>query len=58
MPQSDELDGKIETAGLDTLEYSKGWGLYRLRLTKDDIKSKATVLQELIRVAHERRSSL
>ena len=58
LPQSDELDGKIEEAGLETLEYSKRRGLYSLRLTKDDIKSKETVLKELARTAYERRSSL
>jgi hypothetical protein len=34
LPQSDELDDKIENAGLDTLEYNKRWGSYRLRLTQ------------------------
>ena len=58
LPQSDELDGKIEEAGLETLEYNKRRGLYSLRLTKDDIKSKETVLKELARTAYERRSSL
>jgi hypothetical protein len=56
LPQSDELDAKIEQAGLETLEYSKQWGLYRLRLTKDDIKSKGSILKELVRLAYERRS--
>ena len=58
MPQSDELDGKIEEAGLETLEYNKRWGYYRLRLTKEDVKSKGAVLKELARSAYERRTSL
>jgi predicted transport protein len=58
LPQSDELDGKIEEAGLETLEYNKRWGYYRLRLTKDDVKSKGAILKELARSAYERRSSL
>ena len=58
LPRSDELDGKIEEAGLETLEYDKQWGHYRLRLTKDDMKSNETVLKELARTAYERRSSL
>lgn len=57
LPQSDELDAKIEEAGLVTLGYDKRWGRYRLRLTKDDVKSKVTVLKELARTAYERRSS-
>ena len=58
LSQSDELDTKIEEAGLETLGYDKRWGRYRLRLTKDDVKSKGTVLKELARTAYERRSSL
>ena len=58
LPQSDDLDTMIEEAGLETLEYDKRFGRYRLRLTKDDVKSKSTVLKELARTAYERRSSL
>ena len=58
LPQSDDLDRMIEEAGLETLEYDKRFGRYRLRLTKDDVKSKSTVLKELARTAYERRSSL
>jgi predicted transport protein len=58
LPQSDELDAKIDEAGLDSLEYDKRWGLYRLRLTKDDLRSKADVLMDLARAAYERRSAL
>ena len=58
LPQSDELDTIIEKAGLDTLEYNKHWGLYRLRLTKDDIHSKSDVLTELSKLAYERRTNM
>ena len=57
LPQSDELDEKIDQAGLDTLEYAKRWGQYRIRLTKDDLKGKADVIKELAGMAHERRAS-
>jgi predicted transport protein len=55
LPQSDELDAKIDGAGLETLEYNKRWGIYRLRLTKEDIASKAEILKELARIAFDRR---
>lgn len=58
LPQSAELDAKIDAAGLDTLEYNKRWGIYRLRLTKDDVASKADVIKELARIAFERRASM
>jgi predicted transport protein len=57
LQQSEELDAKIEQAGIETLEYNKRWGLYRLRLTKDDIKSKGAILKDLARAAYEQRSS-
>jgi predicted transport protein len=55
IPETDETDAKIDTAGIETLEYNKRWGLYRLRLTKDDIKKNSETLRELIHAAYERR---
>lgn len=57
LPESDELDSKIEEAGLDTLEYDNRWGKYRFRLTKDDVKSKSEILMELARAAYELKAS-
>ena len=53
--RTDELDSKIDEAGFDTLEYVKNWGLYRLRLKEEDIKSKSEVLEELSKLAYKRR---
>jgi predicted transport protein len=47
IPETDETDAKIDAAGIETLEYNKRWGLYRLRLTKDDIKKNSETLREL-----------
>jgi len=57
LPQASELDKKIDEAELDTLEYNKRWGQYRLRLTKDDIRKKSEVLKDLSQLAYERRAS-
>ena len=54
LTQGDELDRKIDEAGLDPPEYSKG-RRYRLRLTEEDIKSKPEILEELSKLAYERR---
>ena len=54
LPQADELDRKIDEAGLDPPEYSKG-RRYRLRLKEEDIKSKSDILEELSKLAYERR---
>ena len=55
LPQTDEFDRKIDEAGLDTLEYNKNWRHYRLRLKEEDIKSKSEILEELSRLAYDRR---
>ena len=53
LPQTDELDNKIDEAGFDTLDIRwRRWGHYRLRLTEEDIKSKSEILEELSRRAY------
>ena len=58
LSQTNLLDTKIDDAGLDTLEYNKKWGLYRLRLTTKDIKTKLEVLTELSKLAYDRRANV
>ena len=58
LPQTDDLDIKIDDAGFYTLGYNKRWGIYRLRLTKDDIESKSDFLKDLAQLAYERRTNL
>ena len=55
LPQTDEIDATIDEAGLDTLEYNKRYGLYKIRLNKDDIEKKEDVLISLSKRAYERR---
>lgn len=52
--QSDEIDKKIEQAGLETLPYDKIWSRYRIHLGKDDVKKHADILRELMRLAFDR----
>jgi len=54
LKQSDDIQNKIDAAGLDALNYDR-WGNYRFRLAKDDPKKPAVVLRDLIRLAHETR---
>ena len=58
LSQTNQIDSKIDDAGLDTLEYNKNWSLYRLRLTTKDIKTKSEVLKELSKLAYDRRASV
>jgi predicted transport protein len=58
VPQTPEIDSKIEAAGLETLEYNMRWNYYRILLTKEDVKAKAEFLNSLIKLAYERKNSL
>jgi predicted transport protein len=53
IPYSEEVQKKIEENGLDDMGYLKRWGVYRLRLNKEDIKNKAEILKELFHQAYE-----
>ena len=55
LPRSDDLDSKIEGAGIEALEYVKSWNRYRLKLLPSDTSGKAGVLEELIRLAYDYR---
>jgi predicted transport protein len=57
LPRTDDIDAKIEQAGLDTLEYNARWSYYRLRLTPADVTGKTELLRELMRLAFDRRTS-
>ena len=56
LKQSDDIQNKIDEAGLDALSYDR-WENYQFRLTKDDLTKHAEILRELIRLAHESRSA-
>jgi predicted transport protein len=57
LPRTDDIDAKIEQAGMDTLEYNARWSYYRLRLTPADVTGKIEILRELMQLAFERRAS-
>lgn len=52
LPQSQETEAAIETAGLDVMDYDKRWGRYRLRLGKGEVSRFAEVLSELAKQAY------
>lgn len=56
LPASDEIDKKIEDAGLETLEYSRRFGYYRFSLSAEAIKDKRDFLKELMQLAYSNRS--
>jgi hypothetical protein len=52
LDRSDDVDGMIDSAGLDKLEYNKRYNQYKIRLTHDDIATKQHVIEELMKLAH------
>ena len=52
LKKRDEIEQKIEAAGLDVLDYDNRWSRYRIRLGKDDVKKHAELLQELFSASH------
>lgn len=54
IPKSDEIEKKIETAGLDMLDYDSRWGMYKIKLSKSDIKENKDFIIELLKAAYEK----
>jgi hypothetical protein len=51
IPRSEEVSALLSDSGLDTMEYDKRYGRYRIRLTSTDLSSHREVLLELIQRA-------
>ena len=52
LPRSDEIDKKIDDAGIDTLEYAS-WGAYRLSLPPEAIRAHRSLLVEMLSEAYK-----
>lgn len=53
LKREDEMEERLEAAGLDVMDYDKKWGRYRIRLSKGDIKKHSEFLTNLLRSAYE-----
>jgi hypothetical protein len=51
IPRGDEITALIDDSGVDSLEYDKRYGQYRLRLTTKDVTAHRDLLLELVRRA-------
>ena len=51
IPRSDEVTALIEDSGIDSLEYFKRYGQYRMRLTSKDLNVHRELLLDLVRRA-------
>jgi len=53
LERTDEVQAKLDDAGVDVMEYDSRWGRYRIRLAKGDVKKHETLLRELLKKAYE-----
>jgi hypothetical protein len=52
LPNTEDAQKMIEKEGLDDMGYDKRGGVFRIRLSKQDIKSKKEVLKSLMIMAY------
>jgi hypothetical protein len=52
LPPSPETEARLETAGLDVMDYDKRWARYRPRLNKGEVTKFAKVLSALAKQAY------
>lgn len=53
LKREDEIEEKLEAAGLDVMDYDKRGGRYRIRLSKGDIKKHSEFLTNFLRNTYE-----
>lgn len=52
LDRSEQMQERLETEGLDVMDYDDRWGRYRIRLSKGDIKKHSEFLSDLLTEAH------
>lgn len=52
LQKTEAREQRIETAGLDVMDYDNKWSRYRIRLAKGEVKKHADVLRELFEAAY------
>ena len=53
LKRTDETQERIETAGLDVMDYDERWGRYRIRMSPADITKHADLLSSLLKEAYQ-----
>jgi hypothetical protein len=56
LPVSDDIDKKLNAAGIDLLEYDARGSAYRLSLSRNDVKKNTELLTDLMRAAYTDRA--
>ena len=57
IPKSDEIDEKIDSAGLDILDYDEKWNRYRIRIKKDELEKKKEIITDLLKLSYNNSKS-
>jgi len=57
LDESEEIDAKIEQAGIEALDYDARWERYRLAMHKDDLTKHRALLKDLLQAAYQSRST-
>ena len=52
LPQSDDVQKRLDSSGLDIMDYDATWGRYRIRLAAGDVKRHRDFLAGLFAQAH------
>lgn len=52
LPDSPEMQERLDSAGLDVMDYDKRWGRYRIRLQPNAIETSKKILEEIIAEAY------
>lgn len=55
LKQTEDIQGQLDDAGIDLMDYDKRWGAYRLRLSKGDVSTHKDLLTSLLKKAHDSR---
>lgn len=50
--RSEEVQSKLDEAGIDVMDYDTRWGRYRIRLGKGDVMKHEVLLRELMKMAY------
>jgi hypothetical protein len=57
LPQSPEMNERLEKSGVPLLEYQRRWGCYRIRLAASDLTKHCEVLQDMLQAAYRLRNN-
>ncbi len=52
LKQSDKIEKMLEDAGLDSMNYDRKWGRYKIKLSEQDVDKNKELITNLLKMAH------